>query len=276
MSTEEKLHELKKEHKYDRQQYLKQLVTEFQVSKHKDVKEQILSNLVNFAYDPWNYDLFRSLKILDLFINNLTDTDDIIVKLSAAGLCNLCIDPLNKDFIVKHGLTDLKKLLNNKHDEIIISVISILMYIITPSSKTDKVSVRRKITSDDVKLYADLTKDHNPIHLDPEQGIVHGAFLNGLVSGIIGTILPGNGTVVVQQNLRFPKPCYVGDEVIISVIVKSIRKIIEVEFFVINGQKKNEQVVLEGSAKLLIPFQQESLKLGKGNVFHPNNYLKGY
>ena len=77
----------------------------------------------------------------------------------------------------------------------------------------DKVSVRRKITSDDVKLYADLTKDHNPIHLDPEQGIVHGAFLNGLVSGIIGTILPGNGTVVVQQNLRFPKPCYVGDEV---------------------------------------------------------------
>lgn len=77
----------------------------------------------------------------------------------------------------------------------------------------DKVSVKRKITEEDVRLFADLTKDYNPIHFEPEKGIVHGAFLNGLVSGVIGTALPGFGTVVVQQDLKFPKPCYIGNEV---------------------------------------------------------------
>lgn len=85
----------------------------------------------------------------------------------------------------------------------------------------DRVSVKRRITLDDVKLFADLTKDYNPIHFDPEKGIVHGAFLNGLVSGVIGTVLPGFGTVVVQENLRFPKPCYAGAEVGIQRIWRS-------------------------------------------------------
>ncbi|KAK6644571.1 hypothetical protein RUM43_000838 [Polyplax serrata] len=138
----------------------------------------------------------------------------------------------------------------------------------------DKVSVRRRITAEDVRIFSNLTKDHNPIHSDPNKGIVHGAFLNGLVSGVIGTALPGFGTVVVEQNLRFPKPCYTGDEVTIDVIIKSVRKIVEVEFHVSNGNEINEQIVLEGTAKLLIPFQRSSKEFKEQTNFYGHNYVK--
>lgn len=78
----------------------------------------------------------------------------------------------------------------------------------------DQITVKRKITVNDVKSFTELTNDTNPIHQDPVNGIVHGAFLNGLVSGVIGTKLPGSGTIVVEQHLKFPKPCYVNNEVI--------------------------------------------------------------
>lgn len=77
----------------------------------------------------------------------------------------------------------------------------------------DNVLVKRKITPEDVKNFADLTGDHNSVHTRCEKPIVHGAFLNGLVSGVIGTRLPGCGTLVCNQDLKFPEPCHVGEEV---------------------------------------------------------------
>ncbi|KMQ93633.1 armadillo repeat-containing protein 7 [Lasius niger] len=55
--------------------------------------------------------------------------------------------------------------------------------------------------------------DYNPIHTESARNIAHGALLNGLVSGLIGTKLPGAGTIVIKQNLTFPNPCYAGDSV---------------------------------------------------------------
>ena len=49
-------------------QYLQALVTEFQDTSKHDFKLQVLANLANFAYDPVNYDFFRQLNILDLFL----------------------------------------------------------------------------------------------------------------------------------------------------------------------------------------------------------------
>lgn len=77
----------------------------------------------------------------------------------------------------------------------------------------DHVTVKRKITSEDVDKFIQLTGDHNPVHVTSKKPLVHGAFLNGLVSGIIGTKLPGFGAIVVEQTLKFPAPCYIGDEV---------------------------------------------------------------
>ncbi|KAH0952337.1 hypothetical protein HN011_006605 [Eciton burchellii] len=84
----------------------------------------------------------------------------------------------------------------------------------------DQVSVFKVITNDDILKFAELTGDYNPIHTESAKNIAHGALLNGLVSGLIGTKLPGAGTIVIEQNLIFPKSCYAGDTV--EVVVKII------------------------------------------------------
>ncbi|KAL6255787.1 hypothetical protein P5V15_013029 [Pogonomyrmex californicus] len=112
----------------------------------------------------------------------------------------------------------------------------------------DQVSVLKVITNDDILRFAELTGDYNPIHTESARNIAHGALLNGLVSGLIGTKLPGAGTIVIEQNLTYPKPCYAGDTVEVIVKIVSIRKIIKCMYMCIaNG----DRIVLEGEAKLM-------------------------
>lgn len=112
----------------------------------------------------------------------------------------------------------------------------------------DQVSVFKVITNDDILKFAELTGDYNPIHIESTRNIAHGAFLNGLVSGLLGTKLPGAGTIVIEQNLTFPKPCYAGDSVEVIVKIVSVRKIIKCVYMCIaNGDK----IVLEGEAKVM-------------------------
>ncbi|KAI7697907.1 Hydroxyacyl-thioester dehydratase type 2, partial [Sarcoptes scabiei] len=77
------------------------------------------------------------------------------------------------------------------------------------------VKIDRIFTSDDVEAFARLTNDFNPIHLNKNDAIkfnfpdriVHGALINGAISSVIGTILPGNGSILLHQDLNFPNPC---------------------------------------------------------------------
>ncbi|XP_070155944.1 hydroxyacyl-thioester dehydratase type 2, mitochondrial-like [Polyergus mexicanus] len=112
----------------------------------------------------------------------------------------------------------------------------------------DQVSVFKVVTNSDILKFAELTGDYNPIHTESAKNIVHGALLNGLVSGLIGTKLPGAGTIVIEQNLAFPKPCYAGDSVEVIVKIVSVRKIIKCIYMCIANRDK---VVLEGEAKLM-------------------------
>ena len=112
----------------------------------------------------------------------------------------------------------------------------------------NKVCIQRTVTEDDVLGFAKLTNDYNPIHINSTKNIVHGAFLNGLLSGILGTKLPGPGTVVVEQIIKYPKPCYVGDTVEICVEITSVRKIVKCKY---TCTANSERVVMEGEAKLV-------------------------
>lgn len=113
---------------------------------------------------------------------------------------------------------------------------------------TSEISIIKTITRDDILNFAELTGDYNPVHVKGPNNLVHGALLNGLVSGVLGTKLPGPGTLVVEQNLKYPAPCYAGDTVEIKVQIVSPRKIMECKYVCIaNGQK----IVLTGSAKLI-------------------------
>ena len=81
---------------------------------------------------------------------------------------------------------------------------------------------RAIITEDMINTFADITGDHNPIHVDPVfaattdfgQRIAHGALSASFISAVLGHDLPGPGAVFVELNLRFRKPAFIGDEVI--------------------------------------------------------------
>ena len=79
----------------------------------------------------------------------------------------------------------------------------------------------RTISAADVQAFADVSGDDNPLHLDPDyaattpfgQPIVHGAFLLGIVSKVLGRDYPGHGSVAVALSAKFLRPVTVGSEV---------------------------------------------------------------
>ena len=92
-------------------------------------------------------------------------------------------------------------------------------------------SITHRFSADDVATYAGLSGDRNPVHLDESaakrigfQGrLVHGMLAAGLISRLLGTKLPGPGTIYLSQELRFLKPIYVGDELVAEVEITGRR-----------------------------------------------------
>uniref|UniRef100_H2XTC8 MaoC-like domain-containing protein n=1 Tax=Ciona intestinalis TaxID=7719 RepID=H2XTC8_CIOIN len=95
------------------------------------------------------------------------------------------------------------------------------------------VTQTRIFTSADVADFARLTGDSNPLHIDPNFArdsvafnapIVHGALINGFVSGILGMTLPGPGTVAFSLTLKFPNPLYINEAVKAKISIESVKK----------------------------------------------------
>lgn len=91
-------------------------------------------------------------------------------------------------------------------------------------------SLRKQITDRDIELFAEISTDHNPVHLDDDyarqtifQGrIAHGILTAGLISAVIGEQLPGHGSVYLAQSLKFLAPVRPGDTVVALVEVRDI------------------------------------------------------
>ncbi|XP_074315876.1 uncharacterized protein LOC141652154 [Silene latifolia] len=91
-------------HGTPRQQHLQTLVTQFQDPNLSiQTKEKLLSNLANFAYDPYNYSYLRDLNVLELFIDCLSEPNQRLVEFAAGGICNAAADPVNARIIVSCG-----------------------------------------------------------------------------------------------------------------------------------------------------------------------------
>ncbi len=79
----------------------------------------------------------------------------------------------------------------------------------------------QKLSESDVYLYAGITGDMNPAHINEEYAaqtffkgrIAHGMLLGGFISAILGTLLPGPGSVYISQSLRFLAPARIGDTI---------------------------------------------------------------
>src|ERR1700688_2431126 len=90
-----------------------------------------------------------------------------------------------------------------------------------------RATIRKTVENEDVIGFAELSGDHNPIHLSEHfarktrfgQRIVHGLYTASLISGVIGMRLPGPGAVYVSQTLNFLGPVKIGDTVSVTVEV---------------------------------------------------------
>lgn len=121
-------------------------------------------------------------------------------------------------------------------------------------------SVSKTIGDREIGLFAELSTDHNPVHLDDEYArqtifegrIAHGLLTAALISAVIGEQLPGHGSVYLGQTLKFRAPVRPGDRVEASVSVTAID----------HGKRRvtldcrcrvGDTVVLEGEALVLAP-----------------------
>ncbi len=91
-------------------------------------------------------------------------------------------------------------------------------------------TIRRVVSKDDIRAFAELSRDRNPVHLDEDYAkktpfggcIAHGIFSAALISAVIGMRLPGPGTIYMKQDLQFLAPVKVGDTVEVTVAVAQL------------------------------------------------------
>lgn len=128
----------------------------------------------------------------------------------------------------------------------------------------DSASIERTLSVEDIQLFALMSGDLNPQHLDAEfaastrfHGVIaHGMWGAALISAVLGTRLPGPGAVYLAQTLRFRAPVRVGDTLVISVTVTardSARHIITLACACTNQEGT---AVIEGEATVLAPSER--------------------
>lgn len=91
----------------------------------------------------------------------------------------------------------------------------------------DSASFTKTVTETDIVLYAGISGDFNPAHIDAEhakttmfgQRIAHGMLSAGFTSNVLGNQLPGPGTIYLGQELKFVRPVFIGDTVTATVTV---------------------------------------------------------
>lgn len=128
----------------------------------------------------------------------------------------------------------------------------------------DSASVSRTVTQQDIELFAVISGDVNPAHLDAayaETGmfhevIAHGMLGAGLISTVLGTKLPGAGTICLGQELRFRHPVDIGDTIIATATVTEKRpekRIVLLDCRCTNQAGKD---VITGTAEVIAPSER--------------------
>ncbi len=121
-------------------------------------------------------------------------------------------------------------------------------------------SLEQTVSGEDVARFGEVTGDNNPLHFDAEFAattvfgapIAHGILSAGYISAVIGTRLPGPGTIYLSQQLRFKAPVRIGDTVTARVTVVAVdraRRRARLETACLVGG----EIVLEGEALVLVP-----------------------
>ncbi len=118
----------------------------------------------------------------------------------------------------------------------------------------------KSFTTKDIVEFAEISGDNNPVHLNEDYAkntifkkrIVHGFLYSSLISAVIGTKLPGNGSIYLHQELNFKKPVYHNENVTALVRITQIKKEKSLIYLDTFCMKDDDDIVVEGKAIIKI------------------------
>jgi 3-hydroxybutyryl-CoA dehydratase len=119
----------------------------------------------------------------------------------------------------------------------------------------------KTVTDADVVLFAGITGDFNPVHVDAVAAgqsrfggrIAHGMLGAGLISAVIAMKLPGPGTIYLSQSLRFTKPVRIGDTVTARVEVAEVIAAKKRVRLLTTCRNQTGETVIDGEATVMVP-----------------------
>ena len=117
------------------------------------------------------------------------------------------------------------------------------------------------ITDERVRLFAQVTGDTNPVHLDDDYAattrfgrrIAHGMLSASLFSAILGNDLPGHGAIYLNQTVTFKAPIYIGDTITATVELVKYRQTKRIATFRTTCVNQDGTLVVEGEAVVIAP-----------------------
>jgi phosphate acetyltransferase len=125
-------------------------------------------------------------------------------------------------------------------------------------------SLSRTLTKEDIIAFAAVSGDVNPVHVDPEYAdhtpfhgvIAHGMWAAALISRLLGTSLPGPGTIYLEQTLQFLKPIHIGDRLRVTATVTTMDAV--KRHVTLNCEIRNQTgaQVLTGVATVIAPAEK--------------------
>jgi len=118
----------------------------------------------------------------------------------------------------------------------------------------------KTVTEADIALFAGVTGDFNPVHIDAVEAgksrfgerIAHGMLSAGFISAVLGTRLPGTGSIYLSQSLRFTKPVRIGDTVTTRVEVLEVIATKRRVRLATTCRNQNGETVVEGEAVVMV------------------------
>lgn len=129
-------------------------------------------------------------------------------------------------------------------------------------------SYSKTVEERDILLFAAVSGDHNPVHLDAEyaattlfkERIAHGMFSGALISAAVACTLPGPGTIYVGQQMSFQKPVKLGDTLTVRLeILEKLPKFrVRIATRVFN---QHDELVVDGEAEIIAPRKALTVEL---------------
>ncbi len=129
-----------------------------------------------------------------------------------------------------------------------------------------KATFTKTCTEADIQLFATVSGDVNPVHLDAEyaagtqfgQRIAHGMYTGALVSAALGIELPGPGTIYLGQEIKFKAPVFIGDTITVTLEVETIREDKAIVGLICTCTNQDDKVVAAGKATVIAPKEKIS------------------